>query len=391
MLRIRNDFKDLIPPLTGEEFDQLEQNILADGIRDPLVLWGDILVDGHNRYEIAQRHGLDFDTVQMEFADADDVKRWIILNQFGRRNLPAYERARLALQLKPILAGEARKRQGVRNDLADIVQNSAPSKTRDELAKIAGVSHDTIVRVEKIEAKASPELKAATRNNELSVNMAYEVTKMDTERQEEVAERIRQGESPKEVVADVKKRPHISYNSGNNEWYTPKEFIDAARMAMGSIDLDPASNDIANEVVQAETYYTIETNGLDKDWCGNVWLNPPYASDLIDKFVDKLVEQVEIGNVSQAVVLVNNATETGWFSKLVHIANALCFPKSRVKFYMPDGKTGAPLQGQAVLYIGNKPRNFVEAFRDLGWGCYPEWSTMMGIAAASSIGTGQGR
>ena len=163
------------------------------------------------------------------------------------------------------------------------------------------------------------------------------------------------------------KKPHVAFNSGNNEWYTPKEFIEAARTAMGSIDIDPASSEIANEVVQAKEYYTAETNGLDKKLHGNVWMNPPYSTELIGKFIQKLVDERK--DYEQAVVLVNNATETEWFMKLVSIASAICFPKSRVKFYMPDGKTGAPLQGQAVIYIGENVAMFLDAFKRIGWEC----------------------
>ena len=158
-------------------------------------------------------------------------------------------------------------------------------------------------------------------------------------------------------IEEVKK-PHVSFNSGNNEWYTPEYIITAARIAMGSIDMDIASSDMAQKIVQAKEYYTAETNGLDKPLHGNIWLNPPYSSDLVDKFISKLVE---------AVVLVNNATETEWFERLISIASAVCFPRSRVRFYMPEGKTGAPLQGQAIIYIGTNVKAFDCAFASIGW------------------------
>lgn len=169
-------------------------------------------------------------------------------------------------------------------------------------------------------------------------------------------------ESPQEPEQH---KPHVSYNSGNNEWYTPADIIEAARKTMGGIDLDPATSEVAQDVVKATTYYTAETNGLDKPWSGRVWMNPPYASELIGQFVDKLI--AELLNIEQAIVLVNNATETEWFNKLVDKATMVCFPKSRVKFYMPDGKTGAPLQGQAILYFGDNASAFSNEFRNKGW------------------------
>lgn len=164
------------------------------------------------------------------------------------------------------------------------------------------------------------------------------------------------------------KKPHVSHNSGNNEWYTPKQYIDAARSVLGSIDLDPASNDTAQETVQAKVYYTAENSGLDKPWFGKVWMNPPYAAALIRQFADKLCDEYSSGSVEEAIVLVNNATETAWFGCLVECASAVVFPSKRIKFHMPDGKTGSPLQGQAFLYLGNNPRKFLTHFCKFGWG-----------------------
>lgn len=162
-------------------------------------------------------------------------------------------------------------------------------------------------------------------------------------------------------------RPHVVNNSGENEWYTPSRYIEAAREAMGSIDLDPASSDMANEVVKAARYCTAETDGLSYEWGGNIWMNPPYSSDLVGRFISKLVDERD--NYEQAVVLVNNATETEWFRRLISIASAVCFPYGRIRYYSPNGKNNSPLQGQAIVYVGGDVESFFDAFSEIGWRC----------------------
>lgn len=160
---------------------------------------------------------------------------------------------------------------------------------------------------------------------------------------------------------------HVSHNSGENEWYTPPQFLDAAREVMGAIDLDPASCDLANENVQAAQFFSAEENGLEKEWAGNVWMNPPYAQPLIQQFCDKLIEEVATGHVTSACVLVNNGTETAWGQALLKAASAVLFPSSRIRFIDKEGKpSGAPLQGQMIVYMGDKPDVFREAFCKFG-------------------------
>lgn len=110
-LIIDSEFRDLLPPLPEDKHKQLEENVLRDGIREPLTIWQGILVDGHNRYEIAQKHGLDFTTVEKDFASRNAAMYWMVINQFGRRDLTTYDRSVLALKLKPIIAAEAKEKQ----------------------------------------------------------------------------------------------------------------------------------------------------------------------------------------------------------------------------------------------------------------------------------------
>lgn len=368
-ITIDKEFKSLIPPLTADEYAGLEESILNEGCRDALVVWNGLLVDGHNRYEICTKHNTPYSTVERDFTDRNEAIEWIIKNQFGRRNLPLYERARLALRLKPIIAERAKENQRGGQGGVLLSQKSVEAKpvdTQKEIAKAAGVSHDTIAKVERIEKQAPKPVINASRSGAISINTAYQVANMEPEQKREVSERIERGEAPKTVIAEVQHKPHVMFNSGNNEWYTPSVFIEAARSVLGEIDLDPASSEIANKTVKAGLFYTAQDNGLEKPWFGNVWMNPPYSSELIGKFADKLVS--ELPNIEQAIVLVNNATETEWFYKMVSHASAVCFPKGRIRYNGADGKpANTPLQGQAFLYFGKNMELFKTVFREKGW------------------------
>lgn len=174
MLRIDPEFRALIPPLSDEERRQLESNLLADGCRDPLVVWNELILDGHNRYELCQAHALKYATVEHACADRDDAKIWIIRNQFGRRNLSTFTRGELALKLEPLIAAKAKARQIRKPE--SVTQKSAeqtPIETRKELAKVAGVSHDTIAKVKVIAAKAAEPVKEQLRRGETTVNKEY--------------------------------------------------------------------------------------------------------------------------------------------------------------------------------------------------------------------------
>ena len=160
------------------------------------------------------------------------------------------------------------------------------------------------------------------------------------------------------------KKAHVSYNSGENEWYTPVNIIESARTVLGVINLDPASNPTANEIVKAEKFYTKEDDGLSFSWFGNVWINPPYAQPLIQDFANKIISERD--NCSQLIVLVNNATETKWFQCLMQKADAVCFPKGRVKFWNPD-KVSTPLQGQSIIYFGDNTSKFLQEFKEYGF------------------------
>ena len=202
MITIDREFRGLIPPLSSEEYETLEKSIVDEGCRDALILWGDVLIDGHNRYEICKRHGIEFSTVQKEFASRNDVIVWMIKNQLGRRNLPIYEQTRLNLYLRPILSEKAKENQRLSDGRGQKgFPNSGnlnsvtitPVATDEQIAKAAGVSKDTVWKVEKV---APPEMKEQLRRGDISINQAYQTIK----RQEKEAAREEQRQENAEKV-----------------------------------------------------------------------------------------------------------------------------------------------------------------------------------------------
>ncbi|MBU0846960.1 DNA modification methylase [Patescibacteria group bacterium] len=169
---MNDNFKTLIPPLDPDEYLRLEESILKEGCRDAIVLWEDTIIDGHTRFEICSKHNIPFNTSIKEFSSENEVKIWIINNQFARRNLSAYDRAKLALQIEGLFQEKAKENQGIRTDLTS-VRNLTNVDTKKELAKIANVSHDTIMKVKKIEELAPEDVKRRIKTGTISINEAY--------------------------------------------------------------------------------------------------------------------------------------------------------------------------------------------------------------------------
>ena len=185
MLQIKEEFKKLIPALTAEEFKQLESNCLEEGIREKIITWNGFIIDGHNRYEIAQRWNLDYETEDKRFNNENDVREWMINNQFGRRNLSNYQRSVLALQLEEVFKEKAKENQIRKPEsVKQISAEQKPIETRKELAKVANVSHDTIAKVKVIEAKAPEEIKAKLSTGEVSINQVYQDIKKEEKKEE---------------------------------------------------------------------------------------------------------------------------------------------------------------------------------------------------------------
>ncbi len=197
-IQVLEELRVYIDPLTPEENDALERSILAEGCRDALVLWGEVLVDGHNRYGICQKHGIPFNTIQNPtFKSMDDVHLWMIDQHLGRRSVSDFQRGVLALRKKDILASRVQQQPQAAPESAEATpatpgdQTEAPAvakpveplNSREAIAKAARISATTVSQIEKIQKTAAPELVAAVKAGEISINAAAIVASLPVEEQ----------------------------------------------------------------------------------------------------------------------------------------------------------------------------------------------------------------
>ncbi|WP_017914779.1 plasmid replication/partition related protein [Xanthomonas sacchari] len=202
---VKEDLKAYIDPLTADEYAALERSLLAEGCRDALVLWGDILVDGHNRYGICQKHGLPFQTVQnTRFQSLQDVHLWMIDQHLGRRSVSDFQRGVLALRKREILAERRASVAAAEAPAADATDPDAAGETandtdtppwadapaplsRAELARVARLSNSQVVQIEKIQKQAAAEVVEAVKSGAISINAAAAVASLPEEEQRAAA------------------------------------------------------------------------------------------------------------------------------------------------------------------------------------------------------------
>ena len=237
-ITVSEELKAYIDPLTPDEHEALERSLLAEGCRDALVLWGDLLIDGHNRYGICQKHGIPFQTVQHpHFKSMDDVHLWMIDQHLGRRSVSDFQRGVLALRKREILA-QRRERGATPSPTTDQATDHAetpmaadcapassttapeptPLKNRTDIARAARLSSNQVVMIEKIQNQAVPELVAAVKQGTISLNAAAAVASLPAEEQKAAAlagkNELKQAAKR---VREVKRKPSAEREEAGNQ------------------------------------------------------------------------------------------------------------------------------------------------------------------------------
>ena len=290
---VNEELKAYIDPLTPEEHAALERSLLAEGCRDALVLWGDILIDGHNRYGICQKHGLPFNTVQHpHFRSMEDVHLWMIDQHLGRRSVSDFQRGVLALRKREILAQRAASAgapaeaqaaseagtaaaAGTAEDgdapwdgpsdvapaqtgAAAAVPQAEPLRSREAIARAARLSSSQVVMIEKIQKQAAPELVAAVRSGAVSISTAAVVATLPEEEQRAAAlagkDELRQAAKR---ARDARKKPRAETSQEGAENEVSAAGNGPVSGAAGTDDVDALRRQIAaltaeNEALRAE-------------------------------------------------------------------------------------------------------------------------------------------
>lgn len=337
---------DILPRMDESEYQKLLADVATNGVHEPIWLSRGKILDGRHRWLAARAANVECKA--REYLGTDP-RGFVVRLNLLRRNLDKSQLALAAAELARLPVGANQH-----GEISAISQGDA--------ADMFDISRELVGLARKVSDSGVPELKAAVQSKRLSVSAAAELTQLPPEEQlAALAARTAAKDAPKQPTPIAKK------SSGSDEWYTPDWVIAMARSAMGEIDTDPASCAAANGVVNAKTHYTVADDGLSQQWSGRVWLNPPYSRELVDKFVEAVVEKYQSGQIEQACVLVNNATDTDWFHQLLGAASLMCVFKGRIRFWNElDAGASSPRQGQVLLYLGRDEERFKAAFGSAG-------------------------
>lgn len=338
-INVNPDLKTWIVSLTEDESDRLEKSILAEGCRDPIVVdTNGTIVDGHNRHRICKKHNLKIPVIIREFEGVEAVKNWMIENQLARRNVTPEQRNYLIGKLYNEKKQEHGGDRGNQYTEEARGHNDPLPKTSEIIAEEFNVGEKTVKRAAKF---------------------ADAVDTIASQYGEEEKQKILNREvkaSQKDVLNVAKKINDGMFSSETPEWYTPPEIIESVVEVFGSIMLDPCSNSAENPNVPASVHFTADDDGLNLEWHGSVYMNPPYGRGIMS-WVEKLVSEYENGEVTEAIALVPARTDTAWFSKLQDYV--WCAVRGRLKFSGSDNTAPFP---SAVFYLGDNISGFYQEF-----------------------------
>lgn len=371
------------PPLAGAALDVRVESIeIPEGrlrrLRDPselaesmglvgqleniVVTEGGVLVTGRHRLEAARLLG--WETIRAHVVEDDGLtnRLYEIDENLKRQDLNVLEYGEHLTEREAVLEALGKRAQRGDNQYgADTV--SAPLTTED-IARELDKSGRTVRRYKDVAQRILPEAREAIHELDgekdlpRSTGQLLALADVEAEHQLAVVELVANGQADSVWDAIRKLSGSIHFSSASPDWYTPPDIVERVNGVMGGIDLDPCAD--VGRGIPAANHYTFEDDGLLREWRGRVYLNPPYGKE-IGRWIRKLKEEYEGGDVEEAIALVPARTDTDWFGCLREYPR--CFVKGRLKF--SAHKNSAPFPS-CLFYFGDNGQRFVEAFKDLG-------------------------
>ena len=307
MLQIKEEFKRLIFKLKDSHFKELENNCLEYGIRDAIVTWQGFIIDGHNRYQIAQKHNLDYKTIEMQFDSDIDVKIWMIDNALSRRNLNDWQDYNLREKKRKLEANKGLEEQikggGDKKsvlsimDKSDIKKDNERHNTREIIADDLGWSSTKVARADVVKKRATEEQIEKLENNDATINQIYQEIKKE-EKKNIVKEKV---EKYKEEIKDVSNfeidifntdkkfqiiyaDPAWSYWEGGQKnqslHYQTMSIKDICQLPINKISDDNSILFLwVTYPILKQSFDVIESWGFKYSTCGFVWVKKNKKSD----------------------------------------------------------------------------------------------------------------
>lgn len=365
-------------PIDGEKVRILAESIAESGLLQPIGVNADSsLIFGAHRLAAHKLLGraqieanvFDIDPIDAELAEIDE--------NLQRNNLSVLEEGEHLYRRNQILEAKGeRAKQGdnrFTNPRGDTV---TPLKTTAEIAADMGLSERGAQRRQQIARDILPEVRDAIRDLPIadSTTQLLTLARLEPSQQMQAAERL---------TAQRQQRMAVTvYSSESNEWYTPAWVTARAADVMGTIDLDPASSRVAQQIHGADAWYGLDhpdpdrRDGLTAAWHGCVWLNPPYGRSEdghnAQLWSRKLVAEWQSGRVTAGMLLVKAALGYNWFEELWREL-PVCFLRERLSFVRPDGSDdGQSKQATAIFYVGSDIEQFAGVFSKYGRIVLPE-------------------
>lgn len=338
-----DDRYQVMRPLTPEEYDALRASISKHGVNQPIDIDDqDRILDGHHRASICRELGIERVQVIVRRTLVTDAQKidFAKTQNYDRRHATKDERDAYMRDLR------------------------AQGLTYQQIADKVGVSVDTAHRTARdVVISEIGNDRGQTRPATYQRQPDPEPSPDWTAKEQTVPQF--QPARPLPLTA-ANHAPSFDPDYDGDEWNTPVNVIALARHVFGGgIDLDPATNEIAQASIRAARFYTKADNGLTKPWHGNVWLNPPYSMPLISQFIERALTAHVEGEIESAIILTNNSSETRWFQALLR-KDLVCFPAGRLEFWRGNHQSFGARQGQAIFYLGANSRKFASVFSAIG-------------------------